>query len=63
MELAVKKNYPWDLSGYTEKIVDYAVEQLLKWLEEFKPGHYKVLNTPEGKRYLAWNMKEALTQT
>lgn len=63
MALAVKKNYPWDLSSYVDNIVGYAVDALLKWLEEYKPLHHKVLSTPEGRRYLAWNMKEALTQT
>ena len=63
MELAVKKNYPWDLSGYLEKIVDYAVEELLKWLAEYKPQHYKVLNNPEGRRYLKCQMKQALIPT
>jgi hypothetical protein len=61
MTLAVKKNYPWDLSGYLNYIIDHARDELLKWLEEYKPEHFKVLNTPEGKRYLKCQMMEALT--
>lgn len=63
MEIAIKKSFPWELSGYVDTIIDYAMKELLKWIEQYRPDLHKVLNTEEGRRYLKWNMKEALTET
>ena len=63
MEIAIQKNFPWELTGYVDTIISYAAKELLKWIEEYRPDLHKVLSTPEGMRYLQWNMKQALIQT
>jgi len=63
MELAIRKNFPWDLSAYIDVVIDMAIKELLKMMEKWRPDLHKVLNTKEGQRYLKCKMKEALTQT
>ena len=63
MELAVKKDYPWDLSDHVDTIIGYAANELLKWFETYRPDLHKVLSTKEGLKYLKKQMKTALTPT
>jgi hypothetical protein len=63
MEIAIKKEFPWELTGYVDTIINYASKELLKWIKDYRPDLHKVLSTPEGMRYLKWNMKQALIQT
>jgi len=61
MELAVKKDYPWDLSQHVDTIIGYAATELLKWFETYRPDLHRVLSTKEGLKYLKKQMKTALT--
>ena len=61
MELAIQKNYEWDLSQHVDTIINYATEQVLEWFKKYRPDLHEKLNTDEGKKWLRRNIKMAMT--
>jgi len=61
MQIAIKKNVEWDLSQHVDTIINYAMEEILKWFEKYRPDLHEVLKTREGQQWLKKNMKESMT--
>ena len=61
MELAIKKNYEWDLSQHVDTIITYAADQVLEWFKKYRLDLHQKLNTEDGKRWLRRNIKMAMT--
>ena len=61
MELAIQKNYEWDLSQHVDTIINYAAEQVLEWFQKYRPDLHEKLKTEDGKRWLRRNIKQSMT--
>jgi len=61
MELAIQKNYEWDLSQHVDTIINYATDQILEWFKKYRLDLHEKLNTNEGKKWLRKNIKKAMT--
>jgi len=60
MELAIQKNYEWDLSQHVDTIISYATDEILNWFKKYRPDLYEVLKTSEGKKWLKINIKTSM---
>ena len=61
MGIAIRKNIQVDFSGYIGSVVDYALGEILKKFEDFRPDLHKVLSSSEGKAWLKTQILQALT--
>ena len=61
MGVAVHKNIQVDFSGYVGTVVDYAIGEILKKFETYRPDLHKVLASTEGKSWLKTQIMNALT--
>lgn len=61
MGTAIRTNMQVDFSGYVGMVIDYAMGEILKKFETFRPDLHKVLSSKEGKTWLKERMMDALT--
>ena len=52
MEKAIKTNYIIDIDEFGSQIVTYVTDQFLTWAKTFRPDLYKIMLTPEGKKWV-----------
>lgn len=58
---AIRTNMQVDFSSYVGMVIDYAMGEILKKFEMYRPDLHKVLSSKEGKIWLKERIMEALT--
>lgn len=52
LETAVKTNYIIDIAGFGTEIINHVRDQFIDWSKTYRPDLYKILFTPEGKKWV-----------
>lgn len=62
MQLAIRKDFHWDLGDWGNSVVSYVTDQVLNWIKTYRIDLYNVLCTTEGKAWLRRNILKMMTQ-
>lgn len=52
LETAIKTNYMIDIAEWGSQIVNYIIDQFITWAKTYRTDLYKIMITPEGKRWI-----------
>jgi len=52
LETAIETNYMIDIAEWGSQIVNYVMDQFVAWAKTYRADLYKVLITPEGKKWV-----------
>lgn len=62
IEIAVAKDFRFEILGCGNQILDHISNEFLKWAGEFRPEFVKPLSSWKGKKWLHKNIRNMISQ-